>query len=76
MIVAVHLSEQMDFLAMDPNKLTRTRQSVMTRAKEKEKVRATEEKIESIYFDGRKDKTRAMVPDARGQLQPKIMSVT
>ena len=37
----------MDFLAMDPNKLHRARQSVMTRAKEKEEVRATEEKIES-----------------------------
>ena len=73
LIAAGHLSEQMDFLAMDPNKLRRARQSVMTRAKEKEEVRATEEKIESIYFDGRKDKTRAMVPDARGQLHPKII---
>ena len=42
---SVHLSEQMDFLAMDPNKLCRARQSVMTRAKEKEEVGATEEKI-------------------------------
>ena len=45
LIAAVHLSEQMDFLAMDPNKLRRARQSVMTRAKEKEEVGATEEKI-------------------------------
>ena len=73
LIAARQLSDQMDVLAMDPNKLRRARQSVMTRAKEKEEVRATEEKIESIYFDGRKDKTRAMVPDARGQLHPKII---
>ena len=39
LIAAVHLSEQMDFLAMDPNKLRRARQSIMTRAKEKEEVR-------------------------------------
>mgnify|MGYP001493403050 CR=1 FL=1 len=45
LIAAVHLSEQMDFLAMDSNKLCRARQSVMTRAKEKEEAGATEEKI-------------------------------
>ena len=55
---------------MDPNKLRRARQSVMTRAKEKEEVKATEEKTESIYFDGCYDKTRAMVPDARGKIHP------
>ena len=72
LMAAGHLSEQWDFLAMDTNKLHRARQSVLTWAKEKDEVRATEEKIESIYFDGRKDKTRAMVPDVRGQLHLKI----
>lgn len=73
LIAAGHLPDKMEFLAMDPNKLRRARQTVMTKAQEKEEVRATEEKIESIYFDGRKDKTRAMLPDSRGQLHPKII---
>ena len=73
LIAAGHLTEKMDYLALDPNKLRRARQSVMTKAQEKEEVRANVEKIESIYFDGRKDKTRAMIADSRGRLHPRII---
>ena len=81
LIAAGHLGEDMAYLALDPSKLRRARQSVMTKAQEKEELRASEEPIESIYFDGRKDKTRALVPDSRGKLHPRIikeehMSVT
>ena len=56
LIAAGHLSKDLSYLTLDPNKLRRARQSVM-----------------AIYFDGRKDKTRAMLPDLCGRLHPKIV---
>ena len=53
-----HLSQEMSYLALDPCKLRRARQEVMTSAQEQDTFRTTEEKIMAISFDGRKDKTR------------------
>ena len=58
LIEAGHLSQEMSYLALDPCKLRRARQEVMTSAQEQDTFRATEEKITAISFDGRKDNTR------------------
>ena len=58
LIAAGHLSQEMSYLALDPCKLRRARQEVMTSAQEQDTFRATEEKSTAICFDGRKDNTR------------------
>lgn len=73
LIAAGHLSEEMSYLAVDPSKLRRAREAVMSAARETEDVRAKGECIEAIYFDGRKDSTRTLVPDTCGRLHPKII---
>ena len=73
LIAAGHLSKDLSYLTLDPNKLRRARQSVMTRAQKEDLEKARKERIKAIYFDGRKDKTRAMLPDLCGRLHPKIV---
>ena len=63
----------MAYLAVDPSKLCRARESVMACAAETENARAMKENIKAIYFDGRKDKTRAMEPDCQGTLHPRLV---
>ena len=58
LIAAGHLSQEMSYLTLDPCKLRRARQEVMTSAQEQDTFIATEEKITAISFDGRKDNTR------------------
>ena len=41
------------------------------RAKDKEKIKDSE--IIGISFDGRKDLTRALIPDSTGKLHPRII---
>ena len=71
LIEAGHLKEEMSYLALDPSKLCRASQTVMTTAQKKEEENTNEEKIESIYFDRRKDMTRVLIPDSKGRLHPR-----
>ena len=73
LIDAGHLSKDKSYLALDPSKVRRARESVMLGATKTEDARAKEEIIEAIYYDGRKDKTRAMVPDPSGRLHPRLV---
>jgi hypothetical protein len=73
LISAGHLSEDKASLAVDSHKMKRAREKVMSAASETEDARAQEETIRAIGYDGRKDKTRAMVPDSRGQLHPRMI---
>ena len=67
LISAGHLSKDLSYLTLDPNKWRGARQSAMTRAQKEDLEKARRERIKDIYFDGRKDKTRAMLPDMRGR---------
>ena len=63
LIAARHLEEDLAYLVVDPSKMRRAREAVMGGATAVEDTKAKEEIIEAIYFDGRKDKTRALVED-------------
>ena len=73
LIAAGHLSQEMSYLTLDPCKLRRARQEVMTSAQEQDTIRATEETIRAISFDGRKDNTRVLIPGSDGNLHPRIV---
>ena len=45
-----HLSQEMSYLALDPCKLRRARQEVMTSAQEQDTFRTTEEKIMANFL--------------------------
>lgn len=68
------LPENYSHLACDPNKLLRTRRKVMDKAKKIDQENlAKRDKISAVYFDGRRDNTVSMIPDARGQLHRRIL---
>ena len=73
LITAGHLPAKMAYLACDPSKIARARKGAMARSTEKDKEKLQGEEITSVYFDGRKDKTRALVPDSQGKLHPRII---
>ena len=45
----------------------------MNKSREEDKEKDGEEKITGIYFDGIKDKTRALIPDSFGKVHPRIV---
>ena len=45
----------------------------MAESKGKDKEKGEEEKVTGIYFDGRRDKTRALIPDSAGKMHPRII---
>ena len=73
LIAAGHLSQEMSYLILDPCKLRRARQGVMTSAQEQDTIRATEETIRAISFDGRKDNTRVLLPGSDKSLHPRMI---
>ena len=73
LISAGHLPAKMAYLACDPSKIVRARKGAMARSTEKDKEKLQGEEVKGIYFDGRKDKTRALVPDSRGKMHPRII---
>ena len=73
LIAAGHISEDKASLAVDSHKMKRAREGVMTKATDTEDERAKQENIRAIGYDGRKDKTRAMVPDSSGRLHPRMI---
>ena len=73
LIEAGHLSQEMSYLALNPCKLRRARQGVMASAQKQDTVRATEETIRAISFDGRKDNTRVLLPSSDGSLHPQMI---
>ena len=73
LISAGHLPAKMAYLACDPSKIARARKGAMARSTEKDKEKLQGEEITGIYFDGRKDKTRALVPDSQGRMHPRII---
>ena len=68
-----HLPLDLSYLACDPSKLVRARKAAMVQSKAVDKERLGEEKITAVYFDGRRDLTRAVVPDVHGKLHPRII---
>ena len=68
-----HLPLDLSYLACDPSKLVRARKAAMVQSKAVDKERLEEEKITAVYFDGRRDLTRALVPDVHGKLHPRII---
>ena len=73
LIASKHLSSELAYLACDPSKLVRARRTAMAQSKEADQERMEEEEITAVYFDGRRDKTRALVPDIHGKLHPRII---
>ena len=63
----------MSYLAIDPSKIVRARKVSMNKSREEDREKDGEEKITGIYFDGRKDKTRALIPDSFGKVHPRIV---
>ena len=57
LIDAGHLSQSMNYLSVDPNKIRRGKEKVHKDATVKEELKATEEDIICISYDGRKDLT-------------------
>lgn len=72
LISAGHLSSDLSYLSCDPNKVRRARTLAMSQAKNIDQRKLDQEKIQGIYFDGRKDNTLLMQPDSRGILHKKI----
>ncbi|KAG0718738.1 Chitinase domain-containing protein 1 [Chionoecetes opilio] len=68
-----HLSPDMSYLVCDPNKLRRARQDAMASARDLDQGKHQGTKIVGLGYDGRKDKTRAMVPDSYGKLHPRLI---
>ncbi|XP_065640992.1 uncharacterized protein LOC124806086 isoform X2 [Hydra vulgaris] len=73
LIEAGFLTPESSYLACDPSKLTRERKKVMVVAKKKDNLKLPKADNIAIYFDGRKDSTRAMINDSNGQLHPIII---
>ncbi|KAG0694976.1 hypothetical protein GWK47_000252 [Chionoecetes opilio] len=61
-------------LVCDPNKLRRARQDAFPSARDLDQGKHQGTKI-GLGYDGRKDKTRAMVPDIYGKTAPKVCSL-
>ena len=53
-----HIPANKAYLAIDPSKVQRARENVMTGLQLKEERKAKEEDIVGIGYDGRKDQTR------------------
>ncbi|KAG0698754.1 hypothetical protein GWK47_025973 [Chionoecetes opilio] len=68
-----HLSPDISYLVCDPNKLRRARQDAMASARDLDQGKHQGTKIVGLSYDGRKDKTRAMVPDSYGKLHPRLI---
>ncbi|KAG0724306.1 hypothetical protein GWK47_040839 [Chionoecetes opilio] len=68
-----HLSPDMSYLVCNPNKLRRARQDAMVSARDLDQGTHQGTKIVGLGYDGRKDKTRAMVPDSYGKLYPRLI---
>ena len=73
LIKAGHLPPNMSYLDIDPIKIVRARKVSMNKSREEDTEKEGEEKITGIYFDGRKDKTRALIPDSFGKVHPRIV---
>ena len=73
LITGGHLSSDMAYLACDPNKLRRARQRVMVSARSIDQGNHQGTKIVGLGYAGRKDKTRAMIPDSSGKLHPRVI---
>ena len=73
LIAAGFLGSDMAYLACDPSKLVRARRDVMEEARGQDMNKHTDVKIVGIGYDGRKDKTRAMVSDSFGQVRMRIV---
>ena len=73
LIASGHLSSELAYMACDPSKLVWARKAAMAQSKEADQERMEEEEITAVYFDGRRDKTRALVPDIHGKLHPRII---
>ena len=73
LIAAGHLPADKAYLALDPSKVRRGREKVMTGAKIKEEKKAKEEEIVGIGYDGRKDLTRVLLADTQGKVHPRLV---
>lgn len=73
LIAAGHLPADKAYLALDPSKVRRGREKVMSGAKIKEEKKAKEEDIVGIGYDGRKDMTRVLLADAQGKVHPRLV---
>ncbi|XP_065671432.1 uncharacterized protein LOC136089384 [Hydra vulgaris] len=73
LIEARFLTPEYSYLDCDPYKLTRMRKKVMVVAKNNDNFNLPKADNIGIYFDGRKDSTRAMINDSNGQLHPTII---
>jgi hypothetical protein len=73
LIEAGFLTPESSYLACDPSKLTRARKKAMVVAKNNDNFKLPKADNIGIYFDGRKDSTRAMINDSNGQLHPIII---
>ena len=63
----------MSYLVCDPNKLRRARQDAMASARDLDQGKHQGTRAVGLGYDGRKDKTRAMVPDCYGKLHPRLI---
>ena len=73
LIAAGHVSPDLAYLACDPSKLVRARKASMAISIRKDLEKVEQEEITGIYFDGRRDKTRALIPDSHGKMHPRII---
>ncbi|XP_065656719.1 uncharacterized protein LOC136082069 [Hydra vulgaris] len=68
LIEAGFLTPEYSYLACDPSKLMRARKKVMVVAKNNNNFNLPKADNIGIYFNGKKDSTRAMINDSNGQL--------
>ena len=73
LIDAGHLPQDLSYLACDANKLARARKMSMKKSKEKDKSKLKDCDVIGIYFDGRKDQTRFLIPDENGHFHPRLI---
>ncbi|XP_065647557.1 uncharacterized protein LOC136077054 [Hydra vulgaris] len=73
LIEAGFLTPEYSYLACDPSKLMRARKKVMVVAKNNDHFNLPKADNIGIYFDGRKNSTRAMINDSSGQLHSIII---
>ena len=71
-----HLSKDMiDYLTCDSSKVFRAKADLMKSAKIAEEVRISEEGLEGIFFDGKRDKTKIMARNEEtGKFHPSVIT--